>query len=107
MHLRDLIFRKRAINNRPYDIRFILDNVGATIGRPFYKHEISIGVPEKQKLFDESQVRAKISDWHKKIIWRALIRNKDTTKQSTGLFLPNMLLASFAKFGVSCHSFEP
>ena len=34
MHLRDLIFRKRAINNRPYDIRFILDNVGATIGRP-------------------------------------------------------------------------
>ena len=29
------------------------------------------------------------------------------TKQSPGLFLPNLLLASFAKFGVSCHRFEP
>lgn len=28
-------------------------------------------------------------------------------KQSTGLFLPNLLLRSVAKFGVSCHRFEP
>ena len=58
-------------------------------------------------LWTSHRFEPKISDWHKKTIWRALIRNKDTTKQSTGLFLPNLLLASFAKFGVSCHRFEP
>ena len=37
---------------------------------------------------------------------RALIRNKDTTKQFPELFFPNSLLSLFAEFGVSCHRFE-
>ncbi len=58
--------------------------------RNLFKHGISLDVSQVQAIFPEQR---------KKTIRRALIRNKDTTKQSPGLFLPNLLFTSFTKFG--------